>query len=119
MPFLLKGGKGGEKSLAEKHPEIQEVVTKFIKQYSPKAHLRRRDSVMYSNGVTLQEIADHISKKIGYKISKLMARSFMLPPSQDTVNGRRYKGLIQARNPPKKTAGRKQSTQNLITLAHK
>ena len=103
----------------EKHPEIPEVVTKFIEQYSPKAHLRRRDSVMYSNGVTLQEIADNISKKIGNKISKLTVRSFMLPLRQDTVNGRRCKWLIQARNPPKKTAGRKQSTQNLITLAHK
>ena len=55
----------GRPSIAESHPDIVKSVEVFIEQSTAGAHLRRRSKTMYTNGVTLMEIVQHVKEKIG------------------------------------------------------
>ena len=59
----------GRPSIAENHPDIFEAVTVFIEQSTAGAHLRHRSKTMYTNGVTLMEIAQHVKEKFSVPIS--------------------------------------------------
>ena len=74
------------------YPEIFTYVKSFIEQSSNEAHLRRRDSVMYTNGVSLF---------LGITVSHIVHR-LMLPPRRKTRSSKNYEGLIEARVPPPK-----------------
>ena len=97
----------GRPSLVDDNPDIVPVIREFIQQNAPEAHLRRRTSVMYTNGVTLQDICNHVKMRLGITISRNTVHRLMLPHRKNTTAGKRYKGLVNARVPPKKNSGEK------------
>ena len=95
----------GRPSIVERHPEIVSTIKAFIDQSTSAAHLRRRNNVYYTNGVTLKEIADHVMETCNIKISRDTVHRMMLPVRNGTINSKRFKSLIPARVPPKKNSG--------------
>lgn len=84
------------------HPDIVPCIRSFIEQNSAEAHLRRRDDVMYTNGVSLKNISDHVKNTLGISVNKNTIQRLMVPPRQKTIASKRYKHLINACVPPKR-----------------
>ena len=61
------------------YPEIIPLIHNYIQQNSAAAHLRRRDDVMYTNGVTLRDIASHVKKELNISVSKDTIHRFLKP----------------------------------------
>ena len=101
--------KRGRQSMNESHPELVPCISDFIRQNTAAAHLRRRDTAMYTNGVSLQQIVDHVFKTLRVKVSRSTIRRLCLPSRKNTINGRRHKGLVNARIPPKNNSGERQT----------
>ena len=93
----------------ETHPALIEEIKTFIEQNTAAAHLRRRNSVMYTNGVTLHGIARHVSQKLGIKIGKDTIHRLLLPHRKKTTASKRFKSLIEARVPPKQNSSEKKT----------
>jgi len=100
----VKARKGRE-AIEDVHPEIIDILEKFIHQSSAEAHLRRRDSVMYTNGLTLQNMVDHVYQTIRVRTSRSTVSRLMKPRRRGTHNSKRFKCLIDARVPPKRNYG--------------
>lgn len=94
--------KVGRPSIYQKHPELLPIITKFIEENTPGAHLRRRNDTMYMNGVSLKDIVKHVRQTLGIHIGRSTIHQLMVPPRKKTRNSVRYKSLINARVPPKK-----------------
>ena len=107
--YIFTDLKGGKIPIEKKHPNLVEFITNFIEQNSAEAHLRRRDDVMYNNGVTLQNIVDHVRQKLGISVSRNTIHRLMKAPRQNTIASKRFKGLINARVPPKRNTKEKQT----------
>ena len=75
----------GRPSIAENHPDIVEAVTVFIELSTAGAHLRRRSKTMYTNGVTLMEIAQHVQEKFGVPISTNTIHRMLLPEKEQRL----------------------------------
>jgi len=84
-------------------------MTNYIEQNSAEAHLRRRDTVMYTNGLNLENIQKHMSDTINAKVSTDTIHKMMHPPRRGTIGGRRYKCLVPARVPPKRNSKEKKT----------
>ena len=100
--FIL--AKSGPKSLVEKHPEIVEIVNEFITQNGSAAHARRRTDTQYALGVSLQQIADEVVRKVPElkSISRNTIHRLMRPPHEKHCNAKRFKSLVDAKVPPKR-----------------
>ena len=94
--------KKGRPSIVEKHPGIIQIVTEYIEQNTAGAHLRRRNDTLYTNGVTLKQIAEYVKTKLQIEVSKHTIARLLHPPQKNTVAGRRYKMFVAARVPPKR-----------------
>ena len=97
----------GRPSFHQLHPNLVSCVKSFIEQSSAAAHLRRRDNVMYTNGVSLKDIVQHVKKTLGITVSKNTVHRLMQPPRRKTIASKRYLGLIPARVPPKRNSNEK------------
>jgi len=62
---------------------------------------------MYSNGVTLKDIANHVYKSIGVSVSRHTIHRLMQPPRRKTTASKLYKGIVNARVPPKRNTKEK------------
>ena len=91
----------------DNEPRIVREIKCFIEQNTAAAHLRRRSSVMYTNGVSLRDIASHVMRKFNIKISKDTIHRLLLPRRKKTTASKRFKQLILARVPPKRNSGEK------------
>ena len=63
-----------------KHPEIVPKIKDFIEQNSAAAHLRRRNATAYTNGVTLQEIVNHVKSVLKIDVCRDQVHRLMNPP---------------------------------------
>lgn len=86
--------KRGRPSSHTKYPELVLCVKSFIEQNSAEAHLRRRTDTMYNNGVTLQQIANHVKSTLGITISRHTVHRLMQPPRKKTIASKLYKCLV-------------------------
>lgn len=87
--FALKRGK---KPLHEVHPTLVPCIEEFIKQNSPAANLKRKVGTMYTNGVSLAQIAEHVKCNIpalNGKISRTTISRLCRTRSKKPVNSRR------------------------------
>ena len=62
---------------------------------------------MYTNGVSLQNIVDHVYRTLGISISRNTVHRTMTPPRKSSNASVRYKGQINARVPPKRNTKEK------------
>ena len=92
----------GRPSINEIYPEIVEAVRRFIEQSTAGAHLRRRSSDMYTNGLTLRDVSDYVKANYNIRISRDTVHRMLLPPRRKSIQSRRYKSLVPARIPPKR-----------------
>jgi len=76
----------GRPSFHTKHPELVPCVRSFIEQSSAEAHLRRRTSVMYTNGVSLQDIVNHVKKTLGITVTRNTIHRLMKPPRKKILH---------------------------------
>ncbi|XP_057306068.1 uncharacterized protein LOC130644463 [Hydractinia symbiolongicarpus] len=104
-----KNKRRGRPSIHEKYPEIITCVKTLIEQGSAEAHLRRRDSVMYTNGLSLNDIVMHVKKTLGITVSRHTIHRLMLPPRKKNTASKNYKCLIDARVPPKRNTKEKKT----------
>jgi len=86
----MKKKKIGRPSIQSKHPEIVPCIETFMQQNTPAAHLRRRNDTMYLNGVSLQDIVNHVRRNLGIVVSRSTVHHLMKPPREKTLNSRRY-----------------------------
>ena len=91
----------------ELHPELVPCIQSYIQQNSAAAHLRRRDDVMYTNGVSLKDMASHVKRTLGIDVSVDTIHRLLKPVRNGTTSSKRFKSLINARVPPKKNSGEK------------
>ena len=105
--------KRGPAPIHEKFPEMVNMVTNFLKQHSFCADNRRRNSTFTGNGVSLQEIKEHLEEQIPelkeHGTSRNTIHCLFVAPLQNTHASARYRGLIQARVPHKKNSYRENS----------
>lgn len=92
----------GRPSLVEKFPAIVDVASEFIKSHGYSAHVRRRECVASTPGVSLRDVQNHNIP--GLSISIHTVARFMKPPRQNTIAATRYKGFIAAHVPGKRIA---------------
>ena len=92
-------------SFHEMFPDLVPCVENYIQQNTASAHLRRCDSTMYLNGVTLNDITRHIKKELGIEVSRHTIRRLLRP--KRTTTSKRFKSLINACVPPKNNSGEK------------
>ena len=64
---------------------------------------------MYTNGVTLENIVNHVKRTLGIALSRDTVHRTMNPPRKNTHASKRYKGLINARVPPKRNTKEKKT----------
>ena len=102
-----ENSKPGRPSLHSRYPNLVSCIRSFIEQNTAEAHLRRRTSIMYTNGVTLAEIARHVKNELGISISRHTVHRLMYPPRRKSISSKLYKGLIKARVPPKRNTKEK------------
>jgi len=81
VPLKPEKRKRGRPSYASLHPELVGCVQNFIEQNSSGAHLRRRTSTMYSNGVTLSDIRNHVKTALHLEVSDDTIHRLMEPPN--------------------------------------
>ena len=84
---------------------IVETASEFIRSHGYAAHVRRRESVASTPGVSLQDMRHLLEKVLGTKeqgISINTVTHLMNPPMRKTIAAVRYKALIAARAPEKK-----------------
>jgi len=67
---------------------------------------------MYTNGVSLKDITNHVFKTLGVKISRKAVHYLLKPPKKNTIASKRYKGLINARIPPKRNNNEKKTHED-------
>ena len=84
-----KVSKIGRPSYSSRYPELVPCIKSFIAQNTPAAHLRRRNDVMYLNGVTLKDIVSHVRRNLGLVISRSTIHNLMTPPRRKTLNSSR------------------------------
>ena len=97
----------GRPSLHVIHKDLVPCVKSFIQQNTAAAHMRRRDSTMHSNGVSLKEIVSHVKRKLGISVSRNTIHRLLKPKRAGTHASKRFKSLINARIPPKNNSGEK------------
>ena len=96
--------KRGRPSIHSKYPELVPCVENFIEQNSAEAHLRRRTSSIYTNGVTLNNISTHVKNQLNLDVDENTIARLMEPPRKKTRSSKYYKSLIKARVPPKRNS---------------
>ena len=64
---------------------------------------------MYTNGVSLRDIVQHVKKTLGITVNKDTIHNLMHPPRRKTKASKRYKCLIHARVPPKRNSKEKKT----------
>ena len=101
--------KWGRPAYYEKYPDLVPCIEKFIENNSAAAHLRRRDDVMYSNGVTIKDIKMHVKKSIGLSVSKDTIHRLLKPRRQGSITSKYFKSLVNARVPPKNNSGERRT----------
>ena len=109
----VQSSKPGRPSIVEKFPTVVEIASEFIKTHGYAAHVRRREGVASTPGVSLNNIRHHLLDNVpGLKehgISVNTIARLMNPPRRKTIAAERYKGLIAARVPGKKNCYREDS----------
>ncbi|XP_057299687.1 uncharacterized protein LOC130630278 isoform X2 [Hydractinia symbiolongicarpus] len=105
--LMAPSKKRGRPALHEQHPGLVPCIASYISQNSAEAHLRRRDSIMYTNGVSLKDIVSHIKSTLGLNVSKSAVHYLMRPRRKKTTSSKRHKSLVDARVPPKRNTGEK------------
>ena len=95
--------KTGRPSYHSRYPEIVDCVKSFVEQSSAEAHLRRRTSV------TLNDIRKHVIAVLGISVSRDTIHRLMKPPRRLTTASKLYKGLVNARVPPKRNTKEKKT----------
>ena len=107
---VAKRSKPGRSSVVEKFPIIVEMASEFIESYGYAAHIRRREGVASTPGVSLNNIRHHLLDKVPglqeHGISVNTVAHLMNPPRCKTIAAARYKGLIAACVPGKKNCYR-------------
>lgn len=95
--------KPGRKSIVQQFPEIPKIMEDFLLQHSSEAQIRRRDDTIYNFGVSLEDIRKHLLKMVpGLKvISRDTVHRLMLPPRKNTLQAKKYKGIVNGRVPAK------------------
>ena len=84
-----------------------DCIETFIRQNSAEAHLRRRDSVAYNNGVSLNQIRRYIKSALKLSVSKHTIHRLLQPRRKKTIASQRFAGLVNARVPPKSNSKEK------------
>lgn len=81
-----------------------DIIDEYISQHGAEAHKRRRNSTSYSNGVSMAQIAAEVVRRIPAlkSISTTTIARTLLAPNKNHRNSTRYKGLVEARVPPKR-----------------
>ena len=97
----------GRPSFHKMFPDLVPCVENYIQQNTASAHLRRRYSTMYLNGVTLNDITRHVKKELGIEVSRHTIHRLLRPKRTGTTTSKRFKSLINARVPPKNNSGEK------------
>ena len=94
----------GRPSVVDFHPEIVEIGNDHITQYSSFAHNQRTDDAQYNHGVTLSAIRSHVLIEIPSlkEISVHAIHRLLLLPNKNRKASKCYKGLIDAKWPPKR-----------------
>ena len=87
--------KPGRPSIVDKFPAIVEVASEFVKSHGYAAHVRRRESVASTPGVSLRDIQDHLLRNVPgleeHGISVHTVARLMNPPRQHTIARKQYK----------------------------
>ena len=93
--------KRGRKSLHEQYPELVSQVPSFIKHHSFSAHGRCRETTGTGVGVTLEQIRKHVIENIPEleEIGTDTIHRLMVAPRKNTLQAKRYKGLVEVRVP--------------------
>ena len=104
----------GRKAIVQQYPEIVAIAETFISQNGTGAHLRRRSDTHYINGVSLEDIRKHVTRVMkksspSFSISRDTIHRLLLPPTKRNRNSARYRGLINARKPPKRNTAEKKT----------
>ena len=97
----------GRPSYQETYTDLVPTTKCYIQQNSAEAHLRRRDDVLYTNGVSLKDIQSHVRQSLGLSISKDTVHRLLKPRRQGTRASKYFKSLIDARVTPKRNSGEK------------
>ena len=97
----------GRPSFHKMFPDLVPYVENYIQQNTASAHLKRRNSTMYLNGVTLNGITCHVKKELGIEVSRHTIHRLLRPKRTGTTTSKRFKSLINARVPPKNNSGEK------------
>ena len=95
--------------MLENRPEVIQSLKTFIEQSTAAAHLRRRSSEMYTNGVTLKDMKSHIKQKFNLTVSTDTVHRWLLPVRKNTTAGKRFKGPIKAKISPKRNSGERKT----------
>ena len=108
-PLLHLPTKRGRRALHEVYPDLVPTTNAFLEQNDAGAHERRRDETMYMNGVTLQQMSNHLFQKTNIRVSRSTISRFFHSRRKCTINSKRFKSLINARVPPKNNSGVKKA----------
>ena len=101
LPVYGPHRKTGRPATSEKYPQLVEIVTSFIKQHSFYAHNRRRETTGTGTGVTLAQIRKHVLEVIPalVDIPCNTVHRLMVSPRKNSIQSKRYQGLVSARIP--------------------
>ena len=92
-----------QSSIVSKFPQIPEVITNFLKINGFKAQEKRRDDNFRSCVVSLEDIKNHLLKKIPglaeHAISRNAIRYMFVPVNKRHSSAARYKSWIQCKVP--------------------
>lgn len=120
--FIGPKKRPGRIPLYIKFPSLVDCATKFIKEHSYTAHVRRRETTGTGVGVTLKDIQEHLLENVpGLKNSGGIHRDTIhrltVAPRKNTIRSHRFKGLIDARVPGKKNQYREDSANQHFLFA--
>ena len=89
-----------------KFPSLIDCATKFLKEHSFSAHVRRRKITLTGRAVTLKNIQEHLLENVSGLtesggVSRDTIHVMTVAPRKNHTRAKRYKGLIDARVPSK------------------
>ena len=105
--FIGPWKRPGRTPLYIKFPPLIDCATKFIKERSFSAHVRRRKTTRTGGGVTLKDIQEPILENVSVLresggISCDIIHVMTIVPRKNHTRAKGYKGLIDARVPSKR-----------------
>ena len=92
---------GDQPSLVSKFPELVDVTANFIKEHGFSANYRRRNETIYSSGVTVKQVCDHLLENVpgllDHNISLTTVRRLFNAPNKGYRASARCKGHVNCR----------------------